>query len=241
MLLSGRKAETIFHEVLSLWTLYGKRFRHRRIRSGQVFRRDKTAGAGDYLVYLGGWTRYGSRPRPEGTPSSVDRSNTQRSVAPSDKGSPTSTSGPPVALRSARIYRGRLLDQQVIPTLGYSAPATRPPHGALGSEGGRPRATRRVRSSDGRGLGGGDSGAPPSADATFCRRKDFQPRTDPLRGRKGLAPRPRRRRHAARGVHRGVAGTRILKREDSRADAARRDALTCLSVTFSFAIDGTGP
>jgi len=147
----------------------------------------QTAGAGDYLVYLGGWTRYGSRPRPEGTPSSVDRSNTLRSVAPSDKGSPTSTSGPPVALRSARIYRGRLLDQQVIPTLGYSAPATRPPHGALGSEGGRPRATRRVRSSDGRGLGGGDSGAPPSADATFCRRKDFQPRTDPLRGRKGLA------------------------------------------------------
>src|SRR2546425_13252430 len=119
MLLSGRKAETIFHEVLSLWTLYGNRFRHRRIRSGQVFRRDKTAGAGDYLVYLGGWTRYGSRPRPEGTPSSVDRSNTQRGVAPSDKGSPTSTSGPPVALRSARIYRGRLLDQQVIPTLGY--------------------------------------------------------------------------------------------------------------------------
>src|SRR2546425_12672032 len=87
MPVSGRKAETIFHEVLSLWTLYGKRFRHRRIRSGQVFRRDKTAGAGDYLVYLGGWTRYGSRPRPEGTPSSVDRSNTQRSVAPSDKGS----------------------------------------------------------------------------------------------------------------------------------------------------------
>src|SRR5437660_12105617 len=66
-----------------------------------------------------GWTRYGSRPRPEGTPSSVDRSNTLRSVAPSDKGWPTSTSGPPVALRSARIYRGRLLDQKVIPTLGY--------------------------------------------------------------------------------------------------------------------------
>src|SRR5437879_13803475 len=64
---------------------------------------------------------------------------------------------------------------------------------------------------------------------------------DPLRGHKGLAPRPRRRRHAARGVHRGVAGTRILKREDRRADAARRDALTRLSVTFSFAIEGTGP
>jgi len=26
MPVSGRKAETIFHEVLSLWTLYGKRF-----------------------------------------------------------------------------------------------------------------------------------------------------------------------------------------------------------------------
>ncbi len=64
-------------------------------------------------------------------------------------------------------------------TLGHSAPTTRPPHGAPGSQGGRLRATRRVRSSDGRGLGGGDSGAPPSAGATFCRRKDFQPRTDP--------------------------------------------------------------
>src|SRR5437667_7107361 len=40
------------------------------------------------------------------------------------QGIANSTSGPPVALRSARIYRGRLLDQQVIPTLGYSAPAT---------------------------------------------------------------------------------------------------------------------
>src|SRR3989442_15693477 len=123
MLLSGRKAEIIFHEVLSLWTLYGKRFRHRRIRSGQVFRRDKTAGAGDYLVYLGGWTRYGSRPRPEGTPSSVDRSNTQRGVAASDKGSPTSTSGPPVALRSPPGYPGRRLRQQVGPTLGDARPA----------------------------------------------------------------------------------------------------------------------
>src|SRR2546426_12840881 len=121
MPVSGRKAETIFHEVLSLWTLYGKRFRHRRIRSGQVFRRDKTAGAGDYLVYLGGWTRDGSRPRPEGTPSSGDRANTLRSGAPAGKGWPTSTSGPPVALRSARTYRGALLGQQVRPTPGQSA------------------------------------------------------------------------------------------------------------------------
>src|SRR5205823_8404219 len=97
-----------------------------------------------------------------------------------------SASGPPVALRSgARIYRGVSFDQRVISHLGIQ----RPPRGLTARQGVRAagRATRRVRSSDGRGLGGGDSGAPPSADATFCPRKDFQPRTDPLRGRKGLA------------------------------------------------------
>ncbi len=76
----------------------------------------------------------------------------------------------------------------------------------------------------------------PSADG-----RTFSPERILSEAVKASAPRPRRRRHAARGVHRGVAGTRILKREDSRADAARRDALTRLSVTFSFAIDGTGP
>jgi len=188
MPVSGRKAEPIFHEVLSLWTLFGKRFAIVEFEVARYFDATRRREPAITSSIWGGWTRYGSRPRPEGTPSSVDRSNTQRSVAPSDKGSPTSTSSPPVALRSARIYRGRLLEQQVIPTLGYSAPATRPARGAPGSQGGGPRATRRVRSSDGRGLEGGDSGAPPSADATFCRRKDFQPRTDPLRGRKGLGP-----------------------------------------------------
>src|SRR5256712_12504357 len=89
----------------------------------------------------------------------------QRSARGSTKAAPESTGASP---RST----GDL-------TLGHSAPTTRPPHGAPGSQGGRLRATRRVRSSDGRGLGGGDSGAPPRADATFCRRKDFQPRTDP--------------------------------------------------------------
>src|SRR3989454_4351355 len=56
----------------------------------------------------------------------MDRSIIQRSVAPSSKGPPASTSGPPVALRKRRPnLPGRLLDQRVISHLGIQ----RPPRG----------------------------------------------------------------------------------------------------------------
>jgi len=165
----------------------------------------------------------------------MDRSIIQRSVAPSSKGPPASTSGPPVALRKRRPnLPGRLLDQRVISHLGIQ----RPPRGLrTARQGVRAAGSERLDACDRRTVVVWEEATAvrhrvlvrPSADG-----RTFSPE-------RILAPRPRRRRHAARGVHRGVAGTRILKREDSRADAARRDALTRLSVTFSFAIDGTEP
>ena len=75
----------------------------------------------------------------------------------------------------------------------------------------------------------------------------FDPPTEGLSTTNGFSLRPCRPQPSAptSPSHREGSSSRrgrttILEREDSRADAARRDTLTRLSVTFSFAIDGTG-